>query len=689
MAARAAKLRRLNEFRRNKPHCSASAMAAILEDIKENGLPEIIDRNSMRGARNALTTSVGMYGPIIQSIGCVDKDGGTKHIPVACPFASLSAAVEESASFRSFLKQQVLLHPPSPERPWNIILYSDGVTPGNPLATANKRKFQAIYWSFLEFGVSALSHEESWFVLATEFETAVSCVSGGLSQIFAELIKCFFKHDGFHFLNGGMNVNIDEDSHRLFAKLGAVLQDGGAHKTVWQARGDGASKFCMLCKNLFTHDSKVADGDGSHMLRCNEIKLDGLVASTDRELRTNARHLERMSAILGPDDFTLLQQAMGLTYAKHGLLLDRALDRVVKPTEIYMHDYMHALFVDGVLNLVIYLCFEDFITSGLTGVYESFSGYMSNWKFPGRFHANHLSDIFGTDRRDKHREAMHIKCQASDLLSMMGVLQLYTQTVLLPMGASNASCEALLSCIGMAQLVVATSRINVRPERLLGVVHKFLQAFTDAWGFEWLTPKCHWLLHFPETLESHGRLLNCFVMERKHRTPKRYATELANISGSASKSLLSECVAHHLSSLNRHSFNYEVGLVYGRTAPKKSRKLILDALQLDGAGVSVLTAKDARFSRLGLCRQNDVVLLKDGGGVRAARVKLHCTVDGETVSVVQTFELHRRTPETSLATWKPAHANLECWETKAILTAVDYCVHPDESIGVILPLEYS
>ena len=93
-----------------------------------------------------------------------------------------------------------------------------------------------------------------------------------------------------------MNINIDEDSHRLFAKLGAVLQDGGAHKTVWQARGDGASKFCMLCKNLFTHDSKVADGDGSHMLRCNEIKLDGLVASTDRELRTNARHLERMSA---------------------------------------------------------------------------------------------------------------------------------------------------------------------------------------------------------------------------------------------------------------------------------------------------------------------------------------------------------------------------------------------------------
>ena len=97
-------------------------MAAILEDIKENGLPEIIDRNSMRAARDAVTTSVGAYGPIVQSIECIDNDGGTQHIPVACPFASLSAAVEESSTFRSFFKQQLLLNPPSPDRPWNIIL---------------------------------------------------------------------------------------------------------------------------------------------------------------------------------------------------------------------------------------------------------------------------------------------------------------------------------------------------------------------------------------------------------------------------------------------------------------------------------------------------------------------------------------------------------------------------------------
>ena len=185
-----------------------------------------------------------------------------------------------------------------------------------------------------------------------------------------------------------------------------------------------------------------------------------------------------------------------------------------------------------------------------------------------------MSAMLSGDWRDTHRAAMPIKCQARDLLSMMGVLQLYAQTILLPMGTNNSSCEALLSCIEVAQLAIATSRTNVRPERLLGVAHRFQQNFTSAFGFKWLTPKCHWLLHLPETLKSHGRLLNCFVLERKRRVPKRYATELANTSGSASKSLLSECVAHHLSSLNRHSFNYEVGLVDGRTAPRKKQAIV-------------------------------------------------------------------------------------------------------------------
>ena len=133
MASREAKLRRLNDFRRSKAYCSASALAQILTDIKKHGLPELTDRNSMRDARNLVTATPGAYGSILQTMDCVDNDGAVQRIPIANPFASWSAAVEESCGFRAFLKQQLQLHPSSPETPWSLIVYTDEVTPGNPL----------------------------------------------------------------------------------------------------------------------------------------------------------------------------------------------------------------------------------------------------------------------------------------------------------------------------------------------------------------------------------------------------------------------------------------------------------------------------------------------------------------------------------------------------------------------------
>ncbi len=263
---RNAKLRRLNAFRRSKPHCSASALGEILTAIKAHGLPELTDRISMRQARDLITSSPGPYGPIIQHITCEDTNGDAKTIPVASPFAAMHSALHESSSFRKFFQTRLRSNPSTPEAPWKIILYSDEVTPGNVIATVNNRKFQAMYWSFLEFGVTALSHEEAWFPLMTEFSTTINNLSGGLSQAFGSAIKCFFQPGGNHMSAGGLSLDFGDQQVRLFAELGIVIQDGGAHKSVWQCRGDGASKFCILCKNLFTHESNMVQEDGQHLL---------------------------------------------------------------------------------------------------------------------------------------------------------------------------------------------------------------------------------------------------------------------------------------------------------------------------------------------------------------------------------------------------------------------------------------
>ncbi len=131
--------------------------------------------------------------------------------------------------------------------------------------------------------------------------------------------------------------------------------------------------FAYCATNLWASQSNIVAEDGTSLLRCDVITVDGLEAASDSELRTNMRYLQQESARVAPEAFTLLQQALGLTYHPRNVLVDRELDSLLHPTTAYTHDWMHCLFVDGVANLTVYLLLEACITGGMSGVYESFS----------------------------------------------------------------------------------------------------------------------------------------------------------------------------------------------------------------------------------------------------------------------------------------------------------------------------
>lgn len=51
---RAAKLRRLEELRRNNPHISATALAEVISDLEQHGLPDLHSRKHVQEARDSL-----------------------------------------------------------------------------------------------------------------------------------------------------------------------------------------------------------------------------------------------------------------------------------------------------------------------------------------------------------------------------------------------------------------------------------------------------------------------------------------------------------------------------------------------------------------------------------------------------------------------------------------------------------
>ena len=103
--------------------------------------------------------------------------------------------------------------------------------------------------------MNALSRDDAWFTATTEYSVHVSGLSAGLSQVVGSIFKLFFS-DGINLAVTGVLLDFDgHTSVRLWAVLGGMLQDGGAHKAVWHSRGDSASKFCIPCKNLFDQES--------------------------------------------------------------------------------------------------------------------------------------------------------------------------------------------------------------------------------------------------------------------------------------------------------------------------------------------------------------------------------------------------------------------------------------------------
>jgi hypothetical protein len=279
------------------------------------------------------------------------------------------------------------------------------------------------------------------------------------------------------------------------------------------------------------------------------------------------------------------------------------------------------------------------------------------------------------------------------LLTMLPVLAYFTQTVLMRMDPTlKPQCEAFMALAYIVELIVACGRGNVSAAQLLTAVETFLALFAAAWGFNWMVPKFHWLLHLPTILANWGGvLLNCFCLERKHRVPKRYAKEIENISKRANESLLSEVICHHIGQLtDPESFKFETGLVHPKNPSRAVTRLILERLELDDS-YDVKVSVEARFSRVATCKKGDVVIFMDGAdSFRAGKVLLHFEVETVPLSMVEVFDCVRRDTEKGRTVWRTRGPDsYKMIDTDDIMDTVVYSLLSHDGLySVLMPPEF-
>ena len=148
-------------------HASGRAIAALMNDIEEfeDGVPTAHSRNTLYRARNTVCDELTPYGPLVVTKDVKGIKTAEHKIAIQNPLAMLWKAVQISSWFTTLLQDALRNTASSCSSPWSIILYQDGVNPSDGLSKNMSRKSGAFYWSFLEFGMEALSKEESWMAL--------------------------------------------------------------------------------------------------------------------------------------------------------------------------------------------------------------------------------------------------------------------------------------------------------------------------------------------------------------------------------------------------------------------------------------------------------------------------------------------------------------------------------------------
>ena len=505
-------------------------------------------------------------------------------------------------------------NPSSPDQPWSLILYADEVTPGAVLAARNWRKFWALYLSFKEFGPLTLSNEKAWFTVVTKESKRVAQASAGFSQVFKTVLKDLFCGGVDSRLAGILLRVLGGVQIRLFVDVRIFVLDGDAHRILWCSKGEDGMKPCMLCANLYTRSSGITDEDGTELLTCSVVHESELVFATDNTVIATVDRLAARKNVDSSAVFLKRQQIVGFNHEPHGCLLAPELRGLLRPVTQYCNDPQHTLFVSGVFNTIVYLFFETLWMGGMKNIYEVFQQFLSDWSWPASAGTQKgIHDIFSKYRVDSWRKSKHLKCSAGECLALYPIMAYFVQRVVLPRWPNQ--CHAFLCMANMLDMFMCIPFGEVTPDQLRSRIRLFFDAALQAGWREFFHPKFHRLVHMPKHLEQFGWLPSCWVLERKHKVPKAWATDCHN-NVSFDRTVLNETLCQHLFELEDDAVFFDpIGLLAPHAASKKMNIFLGNLLQLGPAEVaSIQTGASSRFGLHGICKKGYIVMLRDDRG---------------------------------------------------------------------------
>ena len=298
------------------------------------------------------------------------------------------------------------------------------------------------------------------------------------------------------------------------------------------------------------------------------------------------------------------------------------------------------------------------------------------------------SDLFSDSRVRSYKKSGHIKCAASQGLSVLPVIAVWVELVVKPAGLCADAARAVVSLCDLVEALQCSLFGIVTVDQVRSCVYTFLQASLNAGFRDSVIPKFHWAVHFATHLERFGKCLTCWTHERKHRWVKRYASDIANTT-SYSTSVLTEVVSHQLYDMSQDgAFDATVGLVEPTKAPPQLAEFI--RLGFNNPHCDVYTSAHARVPPITPITNRDVLLVRSGDGdkFRAGQAWLLTSVTGYgDFALCSMWALETPAEAHGFAVWRKQEVP-ELIALPSVLTAVCWCESSAGCIRTLIPYQF-
>jgi hypothetical protein len=304
-----------------------------------------------------------------------------------------------------------------------------------------------------------------------------------------------------------------------------------------------------------------------------------------------------------------MQTNTGINWNPLGILADEYLwNNVLSGPDCYIRDGMHTVSSNGVGGTEIALIIQELksINIGID-IVQKFSKL---WILPTS--QGKVTDMYF---KEELVQTDHVRHFASQVLTMIHLLHAFLQEKIKPTGRLTDH----IACFGWLYEIITICRLGIGGiNGLRHAVFEHANLYKRLYDIEHIKIKWHHLMHLPDDLQRIGRMVACFVTERKHLDVRE----------------CSDNVFRHIEHTVVHDILNNLHQNYMGNSSNFMPKFLLDPEDVVSGGEQYFRSYSATFE-CGTLHRNDIVILRDRSVAQA--LEFWQRPDGDFAVRVQSF----------------------------------------------------